>query len=229
MTITGVSIANEATVTGDGHVSNIKVTDTANHITSNLAALLADTKLTSITQSDSSTLSITAAQSSVDNAVLAKIAGAYNLTVTGTNAADKLFDTVDSLATLTGGQGIDTFNVTGTDTVTDLGKGGADILKVATGGVANATIDTAWLATADTTNNGTANITTAGLVVNLSAVTKGISGYKITDTGSATKLTGSALGDVIIGGTGTGNDNDTLAFRFLITQAQRQWLIAGVE
>ena len=206
LTITGVAISKEATVKGDGHVSNISITDTATNITSNLASLLADTKLTSITQSDSATLSITAAQSSKYHDALLKIAGVYNLTVKGTNAADKIFDTVNSHATLIGGKGIDTFNVTGTDTITDLGNGGADILKVAKGGIANSTINTAWIASADTINNGTANISTAGLTVNLSAVTKGTSGYKITDTGGATKLTGSALGDLIIGGTG----NDTL-------------------
>ena len=210
LTITGVSVANAAatsTVIKDSHVAAITVNDTAAHITANLAVLLANTKLSSITQSDSPTaLSITAAQSSVNHSVLAKIAGAYNLTVMGTNAADKLFDTVNSHATLTGGKGIDIFNVTGIDTITDLGKGGADILTIAKGGIANSTINTAWIASADTINNGTANITTAGLAVNLSAVTKGTSGYKIIDTGSATKLTGSALGDLILGGSG----NDTL-------------------
>jgi len=44
--------------------------------------------------------------------------------VTGTTAADKITDTVNSYATLTGGAGVDTFNVTGTDTITDLGNGG---------------------------------------------------------------------------------------------------------
>ena len=172
------------------------------------------------------TLSITPVESSTDHAVLAKIIGAYNLKVTGTTGADTLFDTVYSHATLIGGKGIDTFNVTGIDTITDLGKGGADILKVSADGIANATIDTAWTATADTINNGTVNITTAGLAVNLSAVTKGTSGYNITDTGGATTLIGSALKDLIIGGTGNdlivgrlGNDtltggkgNDTFVF-----------------
>ena len=187
--------------------SGFLITDSTANISSNLTALATNvTKISSITKTDTSVIALTAVQSSANHDALLKIAGVYNLTVKGTNAADKIFDTVNSHATLIGGKGIDTFNVTGTDTITDLGNGGGDILKVATSGVANATIDTAWLATADTINNGTTNITTAGLVVNLSAVTKGTSGYKITDTGGATKLTGSALGDLIIGGTG----NDTL-------------------
>ncbi len=185
------------------------ISDTTANISAKLNTLQTSiNKLAIISQTDSaSVLSISAAQSSADHAVLAKIIGAYNLTITGTSAADKLFDTVYSHATLTGGKGIDIFNVTGTDTIIDLGNGGADILTVAKGGIANATINTAWTATADTINNGTVNISTAGLAVNLSAVTKGTSGYKITDTGGATTLIGSALGDLIIGSTG----NDTLA------------------
>ena len=197
------------------------IVDTSSNIATNLNALQNSihklaiiTKLNGLNNSSNFptqassliTLSITPTQSLTDNAVLAKISGAYNLTVTGTSAADKLYDTVNSLATLTGGKGIDTFNVTGLGTITDLGKGGADILKVSIGGIANASINTAWTATADTINNGTVNISTAGLAVNLSAVTKGTSGFKIKDTGGATKLIGSALGDLIIGGTG----NDTL-------------------
>ena len=187
---------------------NLSISDSSANIASNLNALQANVaKITSITQSDAGkAIAITAAQSAADHAALAKISGIYNLTVTGTAGADSLYDTINSRATLTGGKGIDTFNVTGTDTITDLGSGGADILKVATGGVANATINTAWKATLATINNGTTNLTTLGFAVNLSAVTKGTSGYKITDTGGATKLTGSALGDLIIGGIG----NDTL-------------------
>ena len=179
------------------------IADTTSNIAANLDTLQnLINKLAIISQIDSSVaLSVNAVQSSADHAVLAKIAGAYNLTVTGTSSADQLFDTATSHATLTGGAGIDTFNVTGTDSITDLGKGGADILKISAGGLANASINNAWTATADTVNNGTVNITTAGLAINLSAVTKGSSGYKITDTGSAAKLIGSAL-SLIIGGTG---------------------------
>ena len=188
--------------------SGFLITDSSSNITSNLNTLkLNDSKISSITKVDSGVISVTADQSLADNTVLAKIVGSYNLTVTGTSTADQLFDTANSLATLIGGDGIDTFNVRGIDTISDLGKGGADILSVSTGGIANANIDSAWTPTVDTINNGTMNINTSGLAVNLSAVNKGSSGYKITDTGGATKLIGSALGDLIIGGTG----NDTLA------------------
>ncbi len=188
-----------------GLISNagFAITDTSSNIATNLDTLQINVaKLSSITVTDTGVITLTAAQSSADHAVLTKISGAYNLTVTGTSDANNLFDTATSHATLTGGAGIDTFNVTGTDSITDLGKGGADILKVSAGGIANASINEAWTASSDSINNGTVNINTAGLGVNLSAVTKGTSGYKITDTGGAAKLIGSALDDLIIGGTG---------------------------
>ena len=188
----------------DGGAYKLAITDTGANISSTLDVLQANiSKINSITQSDvGAPIAITAAQSSADQAALAKIAGIYNLTVTGTTGVDNLFDTANSHATLTGGTGIDTFNVNGTDTITDLGKGGSDILKVAAGALVNASVSNAWLATADTFNNGTVNIITDGLAVNLSAVTNGTLGYKITNTGVATQLTGSAFGDLIIGGAG---------------------------
>ena len=212
-----LNVANFIKNTKSGNNESFFLLDTSANISSNIDTLHSYVnKLISITQSGVNTpLAITPTQSLTDHDVLAKISAAYNLLITGTSAADKLCDTVNSHATLTGGKAVDTFNVTGIDTITDLGNGGADILKVTTGGIANATIDSAWTATADTINNGTVNITTAGLAVNLSAVTKGTSGYKITDTGGATHLTGSSLGDLIIGGTGNdflagGLGNDTL-------------------
>jgi Ca2+-binding RTX toxin-like protein len=110
--------------------------------------------------------------------------------------------------TLTGGTGIDTFSVTaGTDAITDLGNGGAEILTIAAGSTANATVTAAWTATVATSNTGgTANINTAALAVNLAAVTAGTAGFNVTNTGVATTLTGSALNDTLTGGAG----NDTL-------------------
>ena len=109
--------------------------------------------------------------------------------------------------TLTGGTGVDTFNVTsGVDTITDLGVGGTDILAVSAGATANATVGAAFTASAATTNSGTANLTTAGFNVNLSAAT-GSTGYTVTNTGAAVTLTGSGFADVLNGGTG----NDTLS------------------
>ena len=211
LNVSATTTANYVSVLANTHVSSVVIADTAAAIVSALDALKANVntaKITSININDIATaLSITPTQSLADYAVLAKIAGTYNLTVTGTAAADALYDTVNSRATLIGGAAIDTFNVTGTDTITDLGAGGADVLKIAAGATANATINTAWTASATTTtNSGTANITTSGLAVNLAAVTTGSNGYKVTNTGVATTLTGSSLADTLIGGTG----NDSL-------------------
>jgi Ca2+-binding RTX toxin-like protein len=118
--------------------------------------------------------------------------------------------------TLTGGGGIDRFNITaGTDTVTDLGNGGADLLVVSANATVNATVATAWMASATSANSGTANLSTNGFAVNLAAVEKGSMGFTVTNTGSATTLTGSGLADSLTGGTGDdtlvgGAGNDTL-------------------
>ena len=117
--------------------------------------------------------------------------------------------------TLNGGAGSDTFVVgAGTDTIRDLGNG-ADILSVSAGAITNATIYGAWNASAATTNNGVANISTNGMAVNLAAVTAGSVGFGLTNTGAATALTGSALADTLVGGAGQdtltgGAGNDSL-------------------
>lgn len=108
--------------------------------------------------------------------------------------------------TLVGGSGIDLFNITsGTDTITDLGVGGADVLVVSSGATVNVTLGAAWTATASSVNSGTANISTSGIAINLIAITRG-AGYIVTNSGGATTITGSGLADFLIGGTG----NDSL-------------------
>ena len=135
------------------------------------------------------------------------IGGVGNDTLSGGLGNDTLSGGLGN-DTLTGGAGIDTFIVSsGIDTITDLGFGGADNLQVAAGATANATVTAAWTATSSTSNSGTANITTNGLVVNLAAVTGGANGYSVTNIGAAATLTGSGLNDILIGGVG----NDTLS------------------
>ena len=125
---------------------------------------------------------------------------------------------------LTGGAGADYFSVSaGTDTITDLGTG-ADILYVASGATTNATVKGAWTVDSQTSNDGTANLSTAGFAVDLS-LASGTSGFAVTSTGNkANTITGSGLDDTLIGGSGAdtlvgnaGNDslsgglgNDTL-------------------
>lgn len=106
---------------------------------------------------------------------------------------------------LTGGVGNDLFIVSsGIDTITDLGDG-QDNLTVQVGTTANATVVAAFTATSASIIAGTANLTTAGFAVNVSA-SLGPNGYTITNTGAATTLTGSGFADTLIGGDG----NDTL-------------------
>jgi Ca2+-binding RTX toxin-like protein len=133
--------------------------------------------------------------------------GAGNDTLRGAGGADTLNGGTGT-DTLTGAASIDTFIVGSGDVaaITDLGTGGADVLQVAVGGVANATVTAAWTATSATSNSGTANLSTNGRNVNLTAVTTGSSGYTVTNTGGGTTLTGSGLNDTLVGGTG----NDTL-------------------
>ncbi|WP_342714199.1 VCBS domain-containing protein [Bradyrhizobium sp. B039] len=107
--------------------------------------------------------------------------------------------------TLTGGAGNDTFNVnSGTDSVTDLS--GNDVLVISAGATANATVTAAFTATSSTSNAGTANLSSNGFAVDLSAAT-GANGFTVTNTGAAAAITGSAQNDALIGGSG----NDTLA------------------
>jgi Ca2+-binding RTX toxin-like protein len=106
--------------------------------------------------------------------------------------------------TQTGGAGVDRFVAdAGTDTITDLGLGGADALAVSAGAAAFATLGAAWTATAETVNNGTANLTAAGFGVNLALAT-GASAWFVSNAASTrgVTLTGSAGNDSLTGGGG---------------------------
>ncbi len=210
LTVSGVTGAAVASTAANTHVSSMTVTDTGANIASNLDTLQNNiAKITSITQSNiGSALAITALQSLADNALLSKISGTISLNVTGTSAADSLFDKANSQATLTGGAGIDTFNISGIDTITDLGNGGADIVKIALGGSSVSTLAASWIATASTSNAATtasaATINTNGFDVNIGAAA-GTSGWTINATGNGTtSITGSIKNDTINGNTSGG-------------------------
>jgi hypothetical protein len=135
--------------------------------------------------------------------------------ILGTAGADTLkgtagYDTLDGQGgddKLTGGAGLDTFLVTsGHDTVVDFnllttGAVGSEILQVAAGATADARLKAAWTATADSHNEGTANLSTAGMAVDLSAVTQG-QGWNVTNTGKDAIVKGSQFNDLLTGGTG---------------------------
>jgi Ca2+-binding RTX toxin-like protein len=106
--------------------------------------------------------------------------------------------------TKTGGLGFDYFAVAaGTDTITDLGLDGADVLMVSAGASAFATLAAAWIATAESDNDGTANLTAAGFNVNLALAT-GANGWLVTNAASTRGVTvvGSAANDSLTGGGG---------------------------
>ena len=163
-------------------------------------------KITSISLSDSNSMTITAAQSLADNSALAKISSAYNLTINGTTGVDTLKDTLNATSTMTGGTGIDTFIAVGHDTITDLGLGGADILQVAATGVVSAKLGAVWTATSSTSNLGQTIIDANGFNLSLALATTsttGSHGYQIINTGSngtGQALIGSALADTFTDG-----------------------------
>ena len=88
----------------------------------------------------------------------------------------------------TGGPGNDVFNVdAGTDSITDLGGssgGDADILVVSSGSTANVNNIISFIATSDTVNSGTANLTahSTGSTIDLNSSASGT--YTITGGGS---------------------------------------------
>jgi Ca2+-binding RTX toxin-like protein len=118
---------------------------------------------------------------------------------------------------LTGGAGVDRFGVdAGTDTITDLGLGGADVLVISAGATANATLAANWLLTAGNSQSGAANITAAGFNADLT-LAAGSAGWAVSNFGAtrAVSLTGSARNDTLTGGIGHdtlngGSGNDSL-------------------
>lgn len=143
-----------------------------------------------------------------DNKVATPVTGQ---TVLGSAVVDTITTGNTTNDTITGGAGNDfldgrggndTFNVdAGTDTVAGLATG--DILVVSAGATANAGVASAFVATAATTNNGTANLSNSGagnVTIDMTAAT-GPNGYKL--VGSTSSVTGA---DVLIGS----NASDTI-------------------
>jgi uncharacterized delta-60 repeat protein len=149
--------------------------------------------------------------------------------INGTASADTLkgtadWDTLDGLAgddKITGGAGLDTFLISsGRDTILDfnaLSKGatGSEILQVSAGAVVDATLKAAWVATSDSFNDGTANLITKGMAVDLSGITEGL-GWNVTNSGAAATIKGTQFNDRLTGGSGNdillgGAGNDVLS------------------
>jgi subtilisin family serine protease len=145
--------------------------------------------------------------------------GAGNDTLTGGVGADLL----------TGGTGVDKFVIdSGTDTVTDLGVGGADSIVVSAGAKVNATLATSWTASTTTTNSGTANLIAAGNHVNLNAAS-GTYGWTVSNASSAVAVSvlGSVLSDTLIGGSNADSLNGGLGNDLLSGGAGNDTLVGG--
>ena len=156
------------------------------------------------------------AATGANNAALYGFGGDDNLT--GGSGNDVLAGGAGN-DTLTGGAGNDRFYVQAdTDSITDLGGSDNFVVTFSAGATANITVTSAFTASSGTINGGTANLTTGGFAVDLSATEHfgTFIGYNVTNSGAATTLTGSGGNDALTGGTGNdtlngGGGNDTLA------------------
>jgi len=138
-----------------------------------------------------------------------------NDTVIGSAKADIISGGL-GVNTLTGGSGNDTFSSVGADTITDLTTG--DILNVAASANATANNVSTFVATALTTNAGTATLhSSAGVsTINLSLAT-GTNGFTVVGGAGNDIITGSVKSDVFTGAGGAdvltgGAGADTFTF-----------------
>ncbi|MFM5588618.1 beta strand repeat-containing protein, partial [Aeromonas rivipollensis] len=117
--------------------------------------------------------------------------------ITGSAGADNLKGGAGNDA-LIGGGGMDTFNVAaGSDSISDLGNGGADVLSVSSGATATATAAAAFTASASTSNAGTASINASGFNVSVASAS-GPNGWSLSNSSStAVTLTGSVNSDQV--------------------------------
>ena len=140
-----------------------------------------------------------------------------DLTIAGSAGADTLVGGQGNDAingglgndSLTGGLGNDIFTVglgAGTDTITDLGVGGDEI--VVSSGIVFATLGDIWMPTSATSNSmgQSLQVNVNGFDVELTNTTS-TQGWTLTNSGTAASMTGSSMNDNITGGTG----DDTIA------------------
>lgn len=143
--------------------------------------------------------------------------GTNDNNLTGGAGDDTITDNGGAVNNLTGNGGLDTFVVTaGSSTITDLQNG--DALQVSAGATAVANLTGTFIATAATSNDGTAtlNLATVGLGVDLTAA-GGANGFTINGSTAGEQIIGSGSDDTIDGGAGIddlsgGGGADTFVF-----------------
>jgi hypothetical protein len=81
--VTGVAASAAAGVANNSSVSSISISDLASNVSANLDALQSNSKISSVTVTDTNPLVITAAQYANDSAAIGKISGGYTLKISG--------------------------------------------------------------------------------------------------------------------------------------------------
>jgi hypothetical protein len=88
LTVTGALVSGAAALQSNAQVTSFTISDSSANVASNIAALNGDTKLSSISLTDSNPLSITYAQSTGDATALGKLPSTYKLSVSGVTASN---------------------------------------------------------------------------------------------------------------------------------------------
>ena len=195
LSISGVTAANASTVAGAAHVTSITVSDTAQNVKNNIAALqtlATNGKLASITLTDGTTptITLTEAQMVADAAALSKISSAYNLTLTGGGTTTMPTGVAPRTVTLQSSSTPYTITANATSglTITDYGVNGHDTINANAG---------------DTVNVGGNGINGYWDIVNISSGTANVTGdANVLIAGNNNTVSIGASGSAGIQGTG---------------------------
>jgi parallel beta-helix repeat protein len=143
LTVTGALVSAAAALQANAAVTSFSISDSSADVSAALAALAADTKLSSIALTDTGTptLGLTAAQYAADAGVLAEITSAYNMMITLTGSSNEVASQTDVNVNVTGGvnsnaiflgDGNDSITLSGTGNHVQVG-GGTDTITAGSG------------------------------------------------------------------------------------------------
>jgi hypothetical protein len=142
--VNGALVSAVAGLQANTHVIAFSVSDSSTDVASSIAALNGDTKLASITVTDSNPLSITYAQLTGDTTALSKLPSPYKVSVSGVSAAnagavqanthvasftvsDTAADVTAALSSLDGDSKLSALTVSGTTSANTLNLTGSDV------------------------------------------------------------------------------------------------------